>query len=545
MYKAILVDDEPLILERLKTLVDWESFGFQLSACASNGEDCYRLALEIHPNLIVTDIRMAGFDGITMIKKITPELPNCKYIILSGYSEFGYAQDAMQYGVTCYLLKPVKQQELESAVSRVYSVLSSLEKQENLIKEGSIAMERQVAMELFSGKMDANLKNQARYAGIYLDAKSFWALLAEEDHFAEKDAAAMEPFSTVQDEDIRKLINEVLSISEKGCFYYDENGRYIFLMFSQEKITVTSAAAFAEKLRLGLADLFRSEITVGYSTPVYNFKEIAAAYQEAVSCIDGKFIIGKGRSIGTNSFPHRDNFSDFSVKQVTSRERILEAIQQADEKELSVEIHNFFFILRSCCYFPEISRGIIASNFMLILHQTIVKSKADVAQIVGESFQIDAWVKKNTLDELEMQFCYFCIKILQYYSSMRSHRSAKVCDEVAYYVKEKYAEEISLKKVARKFYLNPVYLGQLFKKETGQVFNDYLTAVRIDKAKHLLLVTDQTVNSIAQTVGYKDARNFYLAFKKQTGCTPNFFRQKRINNQFFKKYMEGSTYGTI
>jgi len=128
MYKVLIVDDEPIVREGLKTIIDWEKYGFYVCAEASNGLEGIQIIEKLNPHLVLVDIKMPEVCGLKMISIIQDRSLNVKFIILTGYSDFEYAQKAINYGVVAYLLKPIDEIELIRHVEKVYQVVSDEER---------------------------------------------------------------------------------------------------------------------------------------------------------------------------------------------------------------------------------------------------------------------------------------------------------------------------------------------------------------------------------------------------------------------------------
>ena len=133
MHKVVIIDDEPMVRKRLRTIINWQQEGFQIAAEAGDGEEGLRISRLITPDLIITDIRMPVFNGLQLIRTLRQELPGCYFIILSGYADFQYAQEAMKSGIKDYLLKPVDSEELTAIITRIKIELETNKKQEKAV----------------------------------------------------------------------------------------------------------------------------------------------------------------------------------------------------------------------------------------------------------------------------------------------------------------------------------------------------------------------------------------------------------------------------
>lgn len=130
MFKVIHVDDEKLILDGLRAMIDWERLGFTVCAQARNGREALEAVQRVRPDLIITDISMPQMDGLELIRQVNERWPDVRFIVLSGYSEFEYAQQAMQLGVRYYVLKPIEEEELEHCLSKTAKELNAQQEAE-------------------------------------------------------------------------------------------------------------------------------------------------------------------------------------------------------------------------------------------------------------------------------------------------------------------------------------------------------------------------------------------------------------------------------
>lgn len=132
MYKVIIADDERVAREAIAKCIDWNGLGLELAAQCANGIEAYHAILDLSPQIAILDIRMPGFNGLEIIRQISEIDPDIHFILLSGYSEFEYAQTAMRYGVRHYLLKPANKQEISDCLNEVIEECRAAEQQHSV-----------------------------------------------------------------------------------------------------------------------------------------------------------------------------------------------------------------------------------------------------------------------------------------------------------------------------------------------------------------------------------------------------------------------------
>lgn len=524
MYKAFIIDDEPFARARIKELIDWEDVGFSIVGEASNGEDAFNEIVQILPDLVLTDIRMPVFSGLELIRRAIPSLPNCRFIIFSGYSDFEYAHEAIKYGVKSYLLKPINEHELKNAVLDIKKELD-LDKEHNYILDKSfIALKEKWVEDILNNNNPEELQQRAMEMGFEIKNCLFTVLIIDIEDAACLSEEEIEEEEPILSTLVSKIVAEVFHLKGEDFIINEGYNRFVILrIFNKNCLTDNRPDKLADMLWEKCNSIWKEQVTVGYSDVVDSISSVRGCYKRTKTAIEGKFVLGKNRVIGFENVT-RDS-SDYSWNKLTQWNRIGldEAIQSLDLDSVRAETKMMFDFLKTLIHEPTLIKGIITENIVGVL-RILIKLDGDVSEVVGENFSLDSWLEKYTLEELEIQFNNICLKISDYISKVRKNRPQKIGEKMKGYIRKNYSKNISLKGIAREFYMNPVYLGQLFKNDTGRLFHEYLTEVRMKAARKLLTETDLTVELVAERCGYNVVRNFYLAFKKHYKCTPNEFR---------------------
>jgi len=530
LYKAFLVDDEPFIKARLRGLIDWKKIGFQIVGDASDGEDAYKAILALKPDLVLTDIRMPVFSGLELIKRVIPVLPECRFIIFSGYSDFEYAHEAIRYGVKSYLLKPIGETDLANAVENVKNEIEAEREREHILLHTVTALKEKWARDVLFGRNTASIASRAAELNIEVEKYSFMVLIIDVEEPNTPDAEDDENRQSRKNAIIGETAGKVLGEYGTCIIVRDEQERYVLLLLIPEDFQrACEPAGIAENLKEELVQFVRGHITVGYSDVVEELPHVAGCYKRSKMAIESKFVLGRDRIIGFNKIVGSTDSDSLAKIADWNKTALEEAVLHINYDAVRAETDKLFSVLRSLAKDPALIRGII-TECMAGLLGILTKQNGDAGQVLGDHFVLDEWFERHTLDELEKEFRDFCIKITDYMAKVYASRRAGIADQIAAYVKQHYSEDISMKSIAQKFYMNPVYLGQLFKNDTGLLFNHYLTEVRMEAARKMLVESDLSIYDIAERAGYKTLRNFYVAFKKSFNCTPTEYRNGLLHS---------------
>ncbi len=529
MYKAYIVDDEPFVRARLKELIDWKALGFSISGDADNGEDGYRDIVSRKPDLVLTDIRMPVFSGLELIRKVIPLLPDCRFIIFSGYSDFEYAHEAIKYGVKSYLLKPVNMQELEEAVLNVREELDRERRREDILDRSYLALGEKWAGDAIFRPGTADILKRAGEMGLNIDNSAYTVMIVDWEEEGDTPDEELEDEMPVRSLLMRKVIEEALQSNGKSFIVHDGYNRYVILhMFPKTEARSMKTDLLAGRLLDKCNEIWKGHVTLGYSDIVTELSSVTGCYKRANVAIEGKFVLGKNRAIGFHHVMRNMEVESWNKVTDWNRAALESAIQSLDRVMVKKETEKLFGVVRELIQDPGIIRGIIAESLAGAI-RILVKMDGDVGKVLDNGFNLDEWLGRNTLVQLERQFYDYCTKIMDYLAWVRDNRPKRTIGQIMAYVQSHYPEDMTLKSISGVFFMNPAYLGQLFKSETGVLFHQYLMETRMKAAQKMLMETDLMVGEIAEKCGYKVIRNFYNAFRKYFKCTPNEYRGGKRN----------------
>lgn len=526
MYGVLIVDDEPMIRKRLRHMIQWEEFGMGILGEAADGEEALLMARTLKPDIIFTDIRMPVIDGLSLIRNLSSEGISPRIVILSGYSDFKFAHEAMQYGIRYYLLKPVNKLQLISVLGSLQKEIRAGQELNSRIREGEQALKERFASELIHCRSSYDsLLRQAEALGMRLDEIRMEILAIRIDRYEdlidrEEDEILLKR-SAIRDAVLKKAGPEGILVEEGSDLMI------LLLLANHDSRKPSDLRSLAEEIRKQVEKTTGLTVSIGFGDPAVGAMGVSDCYKEAIEALEGKFLLGGNRSIHIREIYREKNQQDEQGWEAFfgwDRGVLIEAVERNDREEIGRQIDSLFEIILSEQVKPVLVKGMITENIMGII-RAIRKLEGDVGRVLENNDPIGSKLGRyRTLDDWKTALAEFCMEAGDYCARLRKSRPRKLTESVLEYIERHYPEDITLKSIAGIVYINPVYLGQVFKNDVGKSFNEHLTEIRINHAGRLLLETQTPISEIAVRVGYQTQGNFNKAFKRLKGCSPADYR---------------------
>ncbi|HHU51286.1 MAG TPA: response regulator [Firmicutes bacterium] len=491
MPKVLFIDDEPYVIEGLRTMVDWATYGFEICGHATNGQDGLELLLTHQPELVITDIRMPGMSGLEVLKQARRAgCARMNFIILSGYDDFTYIQDAMRYGVSAYLLKPLDEEEIQEALTGVGARIN--------LQNWEAGPDS-----LF---FEANIDQEVRCILLEINQETQWR-----------------SESTTAEEEIKQALMESLPRTASYHFFAVNPQRYC--LFLAEKAYQTgrikrSIHEYVESLQELLKKHCRSSVSLAISGQRRGYKSLADLYKQAAMAMNYKYLMGDGGTVYFTDIKHNLLNYDYCQEYIES---LLEEIKKNRPTGIEERVNSLFQSFARNRYAIEVAQACI-KNLELEVLKLILKLDVEIQEVSQRFTEFHQKMASITGERLKSEVTAFCLDLAEYIGSSEQNKVDSIIGEITDFIKENYDQDLNLQKLAERFYISPVYLGQLFKKSTGLRFCDYLHRIRIDEAKKMLRRTDMKVAEIARTIGYRDPDYFVRKFKSITRISPSTFK---------------------
>ncbi len=502
MKKVMIVEDEELILQGIRNILDWESLGLDVVHLAHDGTDALQMWEKEPVHIVVTDISMPEMDGLTLLRKIREKDEQVCFIILTGYDEFDYAREAIRLGVENYILKPVNEEELER---QLRETVQKLEEQDK--KRLQYIDEKTQWMHFLNGK--AEKEEYGKYEKI---------LNLTEGHEIYNTAVMKWNAEELKE----KKIAEVLVELKK------DNRLKIVHLPPDNLLMVTAAAETDEdgileyflELQNRIESRFDIMTFIGVGSSFHSIEQLPESYKSAKKLQKYLIIEGYGSCIGQKQIRERKT-EDVHMDEALLRKYILKK-----EKDQAVDYIEDLFI-------SNIRKDASAGS----LYQTAVKM-AVLLQDIKKEYKLESDRFYDLTELIETIFsaddilgikAAFVSEITEIMECMHEENTqyTPVVRQLIAEVQHNYKEDMNLKTFAYKYHMNASYLGQIFQKEVGCSFAQYLSNTKNGIAKNLILNTNMKINDIAKEVGYPDSSYFYRKFKQCYGVSPASLREMK------------------
>ena len=545
MLKIFLAEDEVIVRETIKRMIPWEELGFELVGEAADGEMALPLLIRQKPDLLITDIKMPFMDGLTLAKLAKKELPELKIVILSGYDDFNYAKQAISIGVEDYLLKPITKNALIERLSEIRSRYEHEKTQKEYYEKFQREMQayeknssRDFFETLVCGSMDMmEVYKKAEKLGLDIVAEAYNILIftmnSEEDFSGQK-----EGYSEWEAESL-EMLEDFFSDNTSAMLFRCNIFSYGVLIKGQKESIEKTTKEYVEKIQ-GILNRKESKrewfLAVGQS--VERLSQIKKSYHTASRAFSQRYLYGENILYYDEMelMEHRSGQADTNdnayLKKVDVNALNPAILQKFLSNGLQEEIENFvkdyFYAIGQ-----EPMESLVFRNYVILNVRFSV-----ITFLKGLGCDTEGMEPENTEEVLaesgkniESAIAYaekMISQAIEIRDQNSGNKNRSILKTAVDFIDEHYMDEdISLNTAANVANVSSNHFSALFSQNMGQTFIEYLTTLRMNKAKELLRCTGMRSSEIAGEVGYKDAHYFSYLFKKTQGMTPSEYRKAR------------------
>jgi len=534
--KVLIVDDEPIICKGISSKIDWGGLQLEQAGEAQNGMDALEMVHRIKPDIVITDIRMPLMDGLQFINLAKRNYPRLQFIIISGYSEFEYARQAIRYGVTDYLLKPVNKDELKDAL---FSVKERLKGQRGESADGRREIGRVLSKLLGN---DVQEETRAAFDAMWRRggdggpaALAYTAVVYRLQDVKLPYRSFGEHEGELFDYAIRNLIVHSADAElQVLAFRQDESdGEWIAIHGYDARRAEWEGEAAVRRAASRALDAIRSclglEGSAGIGYAVREADLLKASYEAAVAAVRGEVLAGPGKV-----FAHQGKTRPADGKEPApepffisgEQERLLLAClreQDGDRiRDWLEERYRELAASPSAGYeqFESLSLHIytLLGKYGHEHHRKAASFAEAMQQFHSVLLSCRSW------REMTAVLQQIAESILRAASDANAAKGGQIVENVKRYVESHYFEDVSLTWVAERFFIHPNYFSKLFKEKSGQNFNDYVTQVRLRRSLELMQDPNLGLTEIAALIGYDNYAYFSSVFRKWAGTSPRNYR---------------------
>ena len=528
MYRVIIADDERHIVQLIRQLLDCEHLNVEVVGEAADGISAFNMILEKQPDILITDIRMPCMDGIELIEQIRRDNLPVNIIAISGHRRFDYAYNALRYGVSDFIVKPINRKELNDSVAKLISRLndecersSQIEHLQRRVADSDADRRDRIVEDCLGNAFNCKtLEEINRTYAIDLVPGQYVGISVRIDlpQAGGVDLMLNRKCRLALDEYLRpRVAGYALSFSEYDSAFHG----FVNLSENQAPQFRRQIKGLFEILTVETDIYARVAITVGVGTMTSSPERIADSVCEAAMCARVKCVLGAQRIYFCSELDCENMHAKLPGPSLEELRKLIDE-RRMDAVQPCVE--GIFFKPRT--YYLEhpfeslaLVDAILGSFIALckIYDIDIQQSEGDIAYgNVNHS---------NGFDEMLACVVNTMCKVLELDQRNRVKRNIYPVEYTKNYITEHLSESFLVEDIAEKLMLNASYLSSLFKKETGETISEYTQRFRLERAKALLRTTNLNINEIATRVGYSDARHFSKLFKKVVGARPQDYRR--------------------
>ncbi|MEG0395544.1 MAG: response regulator [Oscillospiraceae bacterium] len=497
----LLVDDEEVVTQGLSRFVCWEETGFSVSGTALSVSDALAQLEKEPANLVITDIQMPGQNGLDLIRILKERYPKIKTILLSGYSDFAYAQQAVRLGALDYLTKPINFCALKKLLEQV---------RETLDKETQCNGQDAWLQELLCHTLILNIAN-----GFPFDEA--------------RAATCLDIHCPIRA--IRLSLRKQAEISPELVRQIKEHFApcQVVLSTAEELLCVTEGSRDAAALLWSLSELSlqKPPLCVGISEEVLGYKQLRLASLQASKALRYQKTRSEPGVLLYNQV--REMFANSVEAQDTTIRRLIENFSDPEKRSLLIE--DFSAALSALENRADFSLALahhFCTEFLVELDapiQTLLPTES-CRHIMLSEVLMDV-LGADSIPEIRNYISHYLERLFAILREQdETRQAAELIDRVKNYIQEHFAENLTLTVLSELFYICPAYLSRLFKKKTGVNFVEYLTNLRIKKGKEFLADPSLMIYTVSEMVGYENPRYFSRLFKESVGCSPQEYRNK-------------------
>lgn len=534
MFKVFLVEDEIVVREGIRKNIPWEACGYIYSGDAPDGELALPLIRQIQPDLLITDIKMPFMDGLALIELVRKELPATKIIIISGYDDFSYAQQAIRMGVEQYLLKPVVKGKMVEILTALYKKMKTEQQQQEYlarfqreVNEYETFARRRFFEQIVTGSLSVlDISETAKILNIDMNALYYNIVmfsLSSEGYDASAPESYSDSTAVIQD----KIRHFISGHPEFILFIWNVTTYAVLVKGCQEDIAYRTDLCIR-----GIRDSCTAagrdvNWHIACGDPVPRLGSIPACFAKASRILSYRYICPEehilseaiGRDLGRRNRPGEKT----EKKEINQK-----SIRNFLSSGANEEIDSFIDQLLQSAESENVSPALFCRYMTMMVYFAAVEYLDSIGCRADSFWSLE--LRPNDSVTTPEETRRYAFRVMGQAIELRDRENKKhqhdLLNQAIRFIDEHYREEsISLERVAKEVNISPNYFSAVFSQEVGMTFIEYLTSKRIEEAKHMLRETGRRSSEVAYAVGYKDPHYFSFVFKKVNGCTPSEYRR--------------------
>ncbi|WP_217588088.1 response regulator [Lentibacillus saliphilus] len=533
--KLLIVEDERIVRKGILTSMNWEQYGIEDVAEAKNGKVALDIIRELKPDIVMTDIRMPVMDGLQLAENIHHDYPDMHIVILSGYEDFAYAQQAIKLGVSEYLIKPVGREELERVILSIKQTidqkvaLNNKQQQISQIYEANLnVISEQWLNAIISQEKEFNETNKtyAAQIGLQFTGPYYQLLLIEIDDYQIMETNMSSQQLTRIKNDVFQRVQVHFPTGARRPIIWKRNRCHIGIIFNINTSETAHVLEQAQALQANMCIETEITVTIGLSSVFDKIEELAFAVLQAERALNKKKYSGKNAIYkydtslcdSLNTMPSYDQF-DWD-KMTRNETDFIQHVRSLDTKRATAALQDVFVAFSNNKMALQWVKN-WALKVIFMMDQELKFNR----HMIQDDQSIEIIKTSDTIHDVQALMEQQLINMIETVESARKNSKNHVITRAIHYIEAHYQEPLTLDHLAKYSFVSPSHFSKLFKKETGQTFIEWLNIYRVKQAKKLF--TDNPampIYKVAEEVGFLDYKYFVRVFKRYSNMTPTAFK---------------------
>lgn len=531
MYKVVLVDDEQIVIEGIKFMLEDQFDDMEVVAMANSGREAIEVCQQVVPDIVFMDIKMPGINGIEAITAIKSRHQKAKFIIVSAYEQFDYAKQAVELGVSHYILKPVSQDKLTKVVKKVQEEID----QERFSKQQEMANKEKlekIIPVLEHGFIYALMLNADYREELYKYQELFeihkdraYVMVLEFGDEGNQETLENKIGSGLKGQNLYPKVQSAIKYKCKSIVGPMMINRITTVVFASEGLSEyeqrLSAISLADQIKNAIEAIVDATIYIGIGG-TYPFEKIRHSFEEAVYVLNR---MTDERVLHINDIT-KNNLSNEEYSYLDIKEdemHIVNLVESSKSEAIEEALKQFFIHVER-----KFGHSLVDMQNTVTELMVMILSSSYQHQIIDSEAGYDTYLQEiRTFDQILMLQNWCVQKVLNISTLIQDTRELHVSTlvvEAKAYIDEHYNEELSLPDVSKQVSVSPQYFSKIFKEELGMSFVEYVRMKRMDVAKDLLRQKQFSIKEICYQIGYNDPNYFSRLFKKLVGVSPSDYQ---------------------
>jgi two-component system response regulator YesN len=534
--QLLIVDDEVHVVERMLNTFDWKSIGIEHVYGAYSASEALSLLHQFSIDIVITDIYMPGMSGIQLIAEIRKRWRKTKCILLSGYSDFMYAKEAIQLQTECYLIKPVDSKELIDTVGNTVKKLRqeweevvSRQKLEKTLQDNLPFLRSKLLNELLSGQHTsvASLEDKMQLLGLpgFIDKPAAIMIVRLEEPFNEYNFRDLSLIEYAIDNVIEELFDQnfyiwqtkdindylVITVAEKTELQECERSKLFERAASQLQETV--GQYFKGKISVMVSGwgLFPLDISSRYNSSVSAFRLQVGNSKNIFMRVDDELVLLEVQSLQSLRNPPSLQQLLEMGRWKDAEQKLLEIFTELQQKWVDSQDH----ILEVFYH--------ISAAYACIIH----KNGYQLSQVFAYDYEkLTSGLPFTSINLLREWSLRVLARLIADMDRDNVDKRTSIINKIYNIIDSQLSEDVSLQRIADQVFLHPSYVSRIFKLETGENISEYVQRIRMEKAEYLLKNSPMKIYEISAVLGYLRPHSFNYSFKKEFGITPQGYRDQ-------------------